>query len=106
MEPLIAALRPIVSGKEVVVVTDPEAFMRTKTGSWSALPMASLSEVFLRSQVVDIERSIEKLGTVLVFRPKPLPHWFQQLDLSSFTEKPQLPFGFVVLECKPKAERR
>jgi len=106
MDPLLAALRPIVSGKEAVFVTDPEAFMHTKTGSWSALPMASLSEVFLRSQVADIQRSIEKPGTVLVFRPKPLPHWFQQLDLSSFTEKQQLPFGFVVLEYEPKAERR
>jgi hypothetical protein len=106
MEPLIAALRPIVSGKEVVFVTDPEAFMHTKTGSWSALPMASVSEVFLRSQVADIQRSIEKPGTVFVFRPEPLPRWFQQLDLSSFTEKQQLPYGFVVLEYEPKAERR
>jgi hypothetical protein len=106
MEPLIAALRPIVSGKEVVFLTDPEAFMHTKTGSWSALPMASVSEVFLRSQVADIQRSIEKPGTVFVFRPEPLPRWFQQLDLSSFTEKQQLPYGFTVLEYEPKAEQR
>jgi hypothetical protein len=106
MDPLIAALRPIVSGKEAVFVTDPEAFMHTKTGSWSALPVASLSEVFLRSQVAHIQQSIEKPGSVLVLQPKPLPHWCQQLDLSSFVETHQLPFGFVVLEYEPKAERR
>jgi len=106
MDPLIAALRPIVAGKEVAFLTDPEAFVHTKTGSWSALPMASLSEVFLRSQVAHIQRSIEKPGTVLVLQPKPLPHWCQQLDLSSFTEKQQLPFGYTVLEYEKKAERR
>jgi len=64
--PLTAALRPIVNGKEAVFLTDPEAFMHTKAGSWSALPMASRTEVFLRSQVAHIQRSIEKPGTVLV----------------------------------------
>lgn len=104
--PLTAALRPIVSGKEAVFLTNPEAFMHTKAGSWSALPMASRTEVFLRSQVAHIQRSIEKPGTVLVLQRKPLPAVCQQLDLSSFVETHQLPFGFTVLEYEPKAAQR
>jgi hypothetical protein len=106
MDPLIAAIRPHVNGKEAVFLTDPEAFVHTKTGSWSALPVASLSEVFLLSQMADIQRSIEKPGTVIVLEPKPLSHRCKQFDLSSFTEKHQLPFGYTVLEYEPKAERR
>jgi hypothetical protein len=106
MDPLIAAIRPHVNGKEAVFLTDPEAFVHTKTGSWSALPVASLSEVFLLSQMADIQRSIEKPGTVIVLEPKPLSHRCKQFDLSSFTEKHQLPFGYTVLEDEPKAERR
>jgi len=66
--------------------------------------VASLTEVFLRSQVEQIQRSIETPGMLLAIQPHVLNNVRQQLDLSSFVEKQQLPFGVVLLEYSPKGK--
>jgi len=104
MDPLTDAMRPHVAGKEVAILIDPEAYLHTKAGSWSVLPVASLTEVFLRSQLAQIQRTIETPGTLIVVQPQLLSKTCQQLDLSSFTVKHQLPFGAIVMEYDPKAE--
>ena len=50
MYPLTDAIRSHVEGKAVAMLIEPEACLHTKARSWSALPVASLSEVFLRFQ--------------------------------------------------------
>ncbi len=104
MDPLTDGLRQHVAGKEVAILVDPEAYIHTKTGSWSSLPVASLTEVFLRSQVEQIQRSIETPGMLVAIQPHVLNNVCQQLDLSSFVEKQQLPFGVVLLEYSPNGE--
>jgi len=60
--------------------------------------------VFLRSQLAQIQRTIETPGTLIVVQPHLLSHTCQQLDLSSFTVKHQLPFGTLLMEYDPKTE--
>ena len=104
MDPLTDAMRSHVAGKAVAIMIDPEAFLHTKAGSWSVLPVASLTEVFLRSQLAQIQRTLETPGTLIVVQPHLLSNTCQQLDLSSFTVKHQLPFGALLMEYDPKAE--
>jgi len=101
MDPLTDALRQHVAGKDVVILFEPDAYLHTKIGSCSALPMASLTEVFLRSQVDQIQRTIETPGTVIVVQPNILNNVRQQLDLSSFVTTHQLPLETVLLEYAP-----
>jgi len=103
MEPLWAAIRPHVEGKAVAILADPAAFMHTKTGSWSALPVASLIEVFLKSQLTDVQRSLEDPETVVVMQPELMPRWCQQLDLTAFKTTHRLLNGFVILQYDPAA---
>ena len=103
MEPIWAAIRPHVEGKAVAILADPAAFMHTKTGSWSALPVASLIEVFLKSQLAEVQRSLEDPETVVVMQPELMPRWCQQLDLTAFKTLHQLPNGFVILQYDPAA---
>jgi hypothetical protein len=103
MDPLTDALRQHVAGKAVAILIEPEAFLHTKAGSWSVLPVASLSEVFLRSQLAEIQRAIETPGTLIVVQPKLQSNVGQQLDLSSFTVQHMLPFGTLLMAYDPKA---
>ena len=103
MDPIWEALRPHVAGKAVAILADPNAFIHTKTGSWSSLPVASPTEVFLDSQLEGIRRVIEDPEAIVVLQPQLKPYWVDHLDLTSFKETHRLLNGFVILKYDPVA---
>ena len=103
MDPIWEALRPHVAGKAVAILADPNAFIHTKTGSWSSLPVASPTEVFLESQLEGIRRVIEDPEAIVVLQPQLKPYWVDHLDLTSFKETHRLLNGFVILKYDPVA---
>ena len=105
-EPIWDAIRPHVKGKAVAILADPEAFTHTKTGSWSVLPVASSSEIFLKAQVKEVQRAISSADTVVVVHPKMMPKWCHHLDLSAFKEIHSLVQDFKILQFDPAADRR
>jgi len=106
MDSVWNAIRPHVEGRAVAMLAEPEASIHTKTDSWSALPVASLTEVFLESQLTAVQRSLEHPGTIVAMHPKLMPEWCQRLDLAGFKETHRSPHGFVILQYDPAAAGR
>lgn len=98
LEPVWQALRPHVAGKPVVILAEPSAYLHTRTGSWSQLPVSSPTEVFFESQLAAIQRALERPGTILVLNPTRQPPWISLLDLDSFEAVADLPMGYSLLK--------
>ena len=97
LAPIWDALRPHLSGRAVAVLTDPSAYIHAKTGSWSALPVANTAEVFLQSQLAEIESVLAEPGMLVVVQADLLPAWAKQLDLSNHQDVAEIPGGFRLL---------
>jgi hypothetical protein len=98
LEPVWQQLRPHVAGKPVVILAEPSAYLHTRTGSWSQLPVSSPTEVFLESQLAAIQQALEPSDTILVVNPKLQPPWTQLLDLGGFEPVAELPMGYSLLK--------
>jgi hypothetical protein len=81
----------------VAVLTDPAAYVHVKTGSWSALPVANTAEVFLESQLAEIESVVAEPGMLVVVQADLLPEWAKRLDLSEHKDVAEIPGGFRLL---------
>lgn len=90
------ALRADIGGRPAVMLADPDAYLLVKSGSWSALPTAGNAEVFLLAQLEEVQRVIDRAGTVVVLHPQLAPIWARHLDLRRL-HGARRPGGFVVL---------
>ncbi|MCY2993460.1 MAG: hypothetical protein NTY19_37115 [Planctomycetota bacterium] len=69
-DPAIVELGRQISGTELLICYHAANYLHIKTHSWSALPVASTTEVVLQDQLRDIQRLIdEKRYRVLMGRP-------------------------------------
>ncbi|MCA1826298.1 MAG: hypothetical protein ABR567_13325 [Myxococcales bacterium] len=90
------ALRRDIGGRPAVMLADPDAFLLVKSGSWSALPVAENQEVFLREQVEEIQRIVDRKDVVVVAHPRLDPLWARHVDLHGL-HGVKRPGGFIVL---------
>ena len=94
---LAAAFAPALAGQPAVILAEPSTYFHVHAGSWSALPVASPTEVFLRSQVAEAQRVLDG-GVPLLVHPRGRPEWARHLDLSGYRPVQDYPGGFVLLE--------
>jgi len=93
---LAAGFAPALAGRPAVILAEPSTYFHVHAGSWSALPFASPTEVFLRSQVAEAQRVLDG-GVPLVVHPRGRPEWARHLDLRGYRPVHDYPGGFVLL---------
>jgi hypothetical protein len=94
---LAAAFAPELVGRPAVIFAEPSNYFHVHTGSWSALPFASPTEVFLRSQVVEAQQVLDRGGVPVILHPRGRPKWSRLLDLRAYRPVREYPGGFVLL---------
>jgi len=100
MSGLAAGFAPALTGREVVILAEPSSYFHARTASWSALPVASSTEVFLKSQVAEIQGLLDRGDVPVLLHLRMCPSWANHLDLTSFRPVREYPGGFVLLRHK------
>ncbi len=94
---LAAAFAPEMAGRPAVILAEPSAYLHVHTSSWSALPCASPTEVFLRSQVAEAQQVLDRGEVLVLFHPDGRPKWARWLDLRAFRAVREGPRGLTLL---------
>lgn len=80
-----------------MIFAEPSNYFHVHTGSWSALPFASPTEVFLRSQVVEAQQVLDRGVVPVILHPRGRPEWSRLLDRRAYRPVQEYPGGFVLL---------